>query len=85
MSIENDSTSTGENMISDLQMDTLVTAELKNSPDSEQRIKKIINTAKQEASMRAFLTHLLIQIWVPILSLGSIFFVMFNRNRKTKK
>ena len=85
MSIENDKASTGENMISDLKMDTLVTAELKNSPDSEQRIKKIITTAKQEAGMRALLTHLLIQIWVPILSLGSIFFVMFNRNRKTKK
>lgn len=75
----------GEKMIPDLLIDTLVKTEPKNSPGSEQRVKKIITSAKSEAGLRDLLTHSLIRIWLPILSIGSIFFVMFNRKTKTKK
>ncbi len=71
-------------MSTDSQLDNLLKTNIANSSESEHRIQNIVSLAKQEVGLRDLLTHVLLNIWMPIISIGSIFFVLFNRNKKTK-
>ena len=83
MTIHNDKSSE-EVLNTEKQLDTLYQAELENISASPERIKDVVKSAKHEVGMRDLLTHALLRIWMPILSIGSIFFVFFNSKTKTK-
>jgi hypothetical protein len=67
------------------QLEEYFKSDLENTGASSERIENVVKKAKQEAGMRDLLTHMLLRIWMPIISIGSIFFVFLNRQNKTKK
>jgi len=69
-------------MIADSLLDDLLRDNIKNTPESEQRIQDIVTSARQETGLRDFLILILLRIWMPIISIGSILFVLLNRNTK---
>lgn len=74
-----------EEVNAEKQLDALYQVDIGDSSDSSKRISNIVVSAKREAGMRDLLTHMLFRIWIPILSIGSIIFVLFNRRKKIKK
>jgi hypothetical protein len=85
MNTENDSKSKEATVNTEDQLDELFQAEIENTPASKERIAKVVKSAKQETGMRDLLTHIVLRIWMPLMSIGSIFFVFINQQSKIKK
>jgi hypothetical protein len=86
MSVEDNNSKAREaDVNTENQLDELFQAEINKTPASSERIENVVKSAKQEAGMRDLFTHMLFRIWMPIMSIGSIFFVFLNRQSKIKK
>ena len=72
---------TNDEIITIRQLDQLLQDGVDGKSASQKRIADVVNIAKKEVGVRDILTHFLIKIWLPILSLGSIFFVFLNRKK----
>lgn len=68
----------------DEQINNLFQEELACEPASESRIASILESARRETGVRDLVTHLLLRIWIPILSLGSQVFV-FYQDKSTQR
>ncbi len=85
MSIDNDSKSRDANVNTEKQLNELFQAEIENTTASSKRIEKVVKSARQETGMRDLMTHMLFRVWMPLISVGAIFFVFLNRQSKIKK
>ncbi len=73
----------GENkMLDDQALDKLLQLDTVTAIPTNGRVERIVSTARQETGVRDLLTHMLLRVWVPIISIGSIFFVFLSKKQK---
>ena len=69
----------------DEQINILFKEEFDCAKPSEKRVNSIVHSARQETGVRDLLTHLLLRIWIPIISMSSMVFVLYkNSSSQTK-